>query len=46
MEKKTKEQKQEMIYSFFKMVLEDYLSKHPEEEDNPKIYQALMTITI
>jgi hypothetical protein len=35
-----------MVYSFFKLALEEYLSQHPSEKDNEKCYRALMAISI
>ena len=35
-----------MVYSFFKLALEEYLSQHPSEKDNEKCYKALMAISI
>lgn len=35
-----------MVYCFFKLALEEYLSQHPTEKDNEKCYKALMAICI
>jgi hypothetical protein len=33
-DKKGREAKEQMVYSFFKLALEEYLSQHPSEKDN------------
>lgn len=35
-----------MTYSLFKVVLEEYLTKHPNEEHNEEIYLALMAVSV
>lgn len=35
-----------MVYSFFKLALEQFLGQHPQEQDNLGFYQALMTLTL
>lgn len=38
--------KEEMIYPFFKLVLEEYLSRHPQDKDNEDCFKAFMMLSI
>ena len=45
-DKKVKELRETLIYSFFKLVLEEFLDQHPNEENNEQIYLALMAVSV
>ena len=46
LDKKTKEIKENLTYSLFKLVLEEFLLLHPQEQHNENVYMALMVVCI